>query len=86
MNPGVPSADLGSAVHISCFQELIASLSNTNSVKVQTNGKIIVGGEFTLYNGTSINRIVRLNSDGSIDNTFNIGTGFAGTPTTISLY
>jgi uncharacterized delta-60 repeat protein len=62
------------------------SLSNATSVKVQTNGKIIVGGEFTLYNGTSVNRMVRLNSDGSIDNTFNIGTGFNGTPTTIILY
>jgi uncharacterized delta-60 repeat protein len=41
-----------------------------------TNNKLYVFGDFTTYNGTSINRIVRLNTDGSIDNTFSIGTGF----------
>ncbi len=41
-----------------------------------SNGKIMVGGNFTSYNGTSVNRIVRLNSDGTIDNTFSIGSGF----------
>jgi len=45
-------------------------------VSALSDGKIMVGGNFTSYNGTSVNRIVRLNSDGSIDNTFNIGTGF----------
>jgi uncharacterized delta-60 repeat protein len=42
----------------------------------QSDGKIIVCGNFTSYNGTSINRMIRLNTDGTIDNTFNIGTGF----------
>ncbi len=45
-------------------------------IKVQPDGKIIVGGVFTLFNGASVNRIVRLNEDGSIDNTFIIGAGF----------
>jgi uncharacterized delta-60 repeat protein len=49
------------------------------SIKVQYDGKIVVGGNFTSYNGTSCNNIIRLNSDGSIDTTFNIGTGFART-------
>lgn len=43
---------------------------------IQSDGKILVGGGFTAYNGTSRNRIARLNADGSLDNTFNIGTGF----------
>jgi uncharacterized delta-60 repeat protein len=47
------------------------------SIALQANGKILVGGNFITYNGTSRNRIIRLNSDGTIDNTFNIGTGFA---------
>jgi uncharacterized delta-60 repeat protein len=47
------------------------------TIRLQSDGKILVGGAFTSYNGTSINRIARLNSDGSIDNTFSIGTGFA---------
>lgn len=49
--------------------------NDVNSVCVQSDGKIVVGGNFTTYNGISINRIVRLNTDGTIDSTFNIGTG-----------
>jgi uncharacterized delta-60 repeat protein len=45
-------------------------------MEVQTDGKILFGGDFSSYNGTSRNRIIRLNSDGSVDNTFNIGSGF----------
>jgi uncharacterized delta-60 repeat protein len=45
-------------------------------IKKQVDNKIIVGGEFTTYNGNSCNKICRLNSDGSFDSTFNIGTGF----------
>lgn len=45
-------------------------------IKIQSDGKILVGGYFTTYNGTSSNRIIRLNTDGSIDTSFNIGTGF----------
>ncbi len=40
------------------------------------SGKVYVGGNFTSYNGTTANRIVRINVDGSIDTTFNTGTGF----------
>jgi len=47
-----------------------------NTIVYQPNGKILVGGDFLNYNGTPANRIVRLNQDGTIDNTFNIGVGF----------
>lgn len=47
-----------------------------SSTVVQGDGKIIVAGDFTSYNNESKNRIVRLNIDGSIDNTFNVGSGF----------
>lgn len=43
---------------------------------IQKNGKIIVGGNFTSYNGVTRNRIARLNSDGSLDMTFDPKTGF----------
>ncbi len=46
-----------------------------NSIALQTDGKILIGGLFTDYNGTSRNRIARLNADGSLDATFNPGTG-----------
>jgi uncharacterized delta-60 repeat protein len=42
---------------------------------VQSDGKIIIGGNFTSYNGTAVNHIARLNSDGTLDGSFNIGTG-----------
>ncbi|MBL7986031.1 MAG: delta-60 repeat domain-containing protein, partial [Flavobacteriales bacterium] len=45
---------------------------------VQSDGRIVVVGA-TSYNGIAINRIVRLNADGSRDNTFQTGTGFTGT-------
>jgi uncharacterized delta-60 repeat protein len=51
--------------------------NTTRSIAQQSDGKLIVGGTFTSYNGTSANRIIRLNSNGSIDFTFNIGTGFS---------
>jgi uncharacterized delta-60 repeat protein len=44
----------------------------------QPDGKIIVCGNFTTFNGISKNRIVRLNADGSTDNSFVIGTGADG--------
>jgi uncharacterized delta-60 repeat protein len=37
--------------------------------------KIIFGSVFDNFNGTPANKLVRLNNDGSIDNTFDIGTG-----------
>lgn len=49
------------------------------SMLVQTDGKILVGGEFTSINGTARNRIARLNSDGSLDTTFIPGSGANGT-------
>jgi uncharacterized delta-60 repeat protein len=50
--------------------------NNVNDIKIQSDNKILVGGNFTTYSGVTSNRIIRLNSDGTIDNTFSIGTGF----------
>ena len=47
-----------------------------NCTVLQSDGKVIVGGAFTTYSGVTYNRIIRLNSNGTIDNTFTIGTGF----------
>jgi uncharacterized delta-60 repeat protein len=58
---------------------------NVMVVKVQTDDKILVGGNFTTYNNITTNRIIRLNPDGSLDETFNIGSGFNGQVLTIAL-
>lgn len=59
--------------------------SVVSSSALQPDGKIIIGGKFTSYNGTARNRIARLNSDGTIDTSFNIGTGVDNTITDIIL-
>jgi uncharacterized delta-60 repeat protein len=48
--------------------------SSVYSVAVQSDGKVLIGGAFTAYNGTSRGRVARLNSDGSLDTSF-LATG-----------
>jgi len=43
---------------------------------VRDDGKILIGGRFTEYNLSQANNIVCLNTDGSIDNSFDSGIGF----------
>ena len=54
----------------------------TNSLNA---GQILIGGDFTAVNGTSLNHIARLNPDGSVDTTFNAGTGANGTVNVITI-
>ena len=44
---------------------------------LQPDGKVVIVGGFTSYNGVAVPGIVRLNTDGSIDSAFNsaVGTG-----------
>ena len=51
-----------------------------NSIVVQSDGKVVICGQFTSFNGVTVNRIVRLNTDGTRDASFttNSGTGFNG--------
>ncbi|WP_445749282.1 T9SS type A sorting domain-containing protein [Polaribacter sp.] len=42
-------------------------------LSIQTDGKILAGGNFTSFNNRSISRLIRLNSDGSKDESFSIG-------------
>jgi uncharacterized delta-60 repeat protein len=39
-------------------------------VDMLSNGQILIAGEFTDVNGTALNRIAKLNSNGTVDNTF----------------
>lgn len=48
------------------------------TIAVQSDGKIIIGGDFSSYNGAQINRLARLHSDGTLDTSFNTGSGFNG--------
>lgn len=42
---------------------------------VQPDGKILVAGTFTQYNGSPAAGLVRLNASGTVDPTFSVGTG-----------
>lgn len=66
----------GTFVYGSGFSGPPASYPNT--IALQSDGKLVVGGAFTSYQGTSANGIIRLNTDGSIDGTFVYGSGFTG--------
>ncbi len=45
--------------------------SGVRSIAVQSDGKLLIGGDFTTVGGTSRNRIARLNTDGTLDTLFN---------------
>src|SRR5207302_5339943 len=45
------------------------------SIALQVDGKMVIGGQFTSFTGTAIQNVARLNADGSIDPSFNPGTG-----------
>jgi uncharacterized delta-60 repeat protein len=57
------------------------------AIDYQSDGKIIVGGNFIDFNGNTVNRICRLNPDGTEDNTFtsNLGNGFNDSVRTIKV-
>ncbi|MEY3470750.1 MAG: hypothetical protein RLZZ223_100, partial [Candidatus Parcubacteria bacterium] len=59
--------------------------NTVNTLTLQSDGKILVGGGFTSYQGVEANRIIRLNSDGSRDTSFNMGTGFSNYVDTLAL-
>ena len=53
------------------------------SLALQADGKVLVGGGFTTFNGATVNRLVRLNTDGTLDTTFVTGTALNGVPRAI---
>lgn len=54
-------------------------------VNVQPDGKVLVGGDFTEYQGQSANHLIRLHPDGRRDGSFDIGTGFDAPVTLITI-
>jgi uncharacterized delta-60 repeat protein len=58
------------------FQVGVGFNAGVKAIAVQPDGKIIVGGAFTSYDSTLAGGIIRLNIDGTIDTTFDYGTGF----------
>lgn len=46
-----------------------------HTVARQSDGKLLVGGSFTSLRSVARNRIARLNVDGTLDNSFDVGSG-----------
>jgi len=49
---------------------------SVTAIAIQSDGKIIVAGTFNKYNGVTKNRILRLNSNGTLDENFDAGADF----------
>jgi uncharacterized delta-60 repeat protein len=56
-----------------------------NAIALQSDGKIVLGGDFTSINGTNRNRYARLNSNGALDLGFDPGRGADGTVFSVAL-
>ncbi|QQR87933.1 MAG: delta-60 repeat domain-containing protein [Flavobacteriales bacterium] len=57
------------------FQVGSGASSIVRSIVLQPDGKILLAGSFTMFNGTMSTRIVRLNTDGTVDTGFTTGSG-----------
>ncbi len=60
------------------FKIANAASSTVNKIDIQSNGRIIVSGDFQTFKGTNNKRIVRLFQDGTIDASFLSGVGVEG--------
>lgn len=59
----------------SSFETLLEPTAGIFALAIQPNGKILIGGTFQWINGQDQSGIARLNADGSLDSSFQIGSG-----------
>ena len=72
-----PAFDPGAGIQFSIYGRKL--------LRLQPDGKILVAGIFSSVNGTPRNSIARLNSDGSLDTSFDPGAGLNGEPRDMEL-
>lgn len=65
----------GAVVGVSTYEQK----QKVYAIEVQNDGKILVGGGFIKFNTADCRRLVRLNTDGSIDTSFIFNAGFDNT-------
>jgi uncharacterized delta-60 repeat protein len=53
-----------------------ANVVTIDAIALQPDGRVIVAGEFNVFDGVPRERIARLNADGSLDTSFDPGLGF----------
>jgi hypothetical protein len=72
-------ADITTWYHIASYPSMSLKTGFNGLVyatAVDASGSLYVGGNFTSYSGSTANQIIKLNSDGTIDTSFNSGVGF----------
>lgn len=57
------------------FNPAVEASGEVHAVAAQSDGKLVIGGRFTLVGGTARSGIARLNQDGSLDTGFDPGSG-----------
>jgi uncharacterized delta-60 repeat protein/uncharacterized repeat protein (TIGR01451 family) len=72
--------------NFTAFDGILSDINGpVRAMLVQPDGRIIIGGLFTMVNGSNYNYIARLNSDGSTDTNFNVGVGCNNTVQALAL-
>jgi uncharacterized delta-60 repeat protein len=59
------------------FNPGLGADSDVRSIAIQSDSRVLAGGDFTTFDGKPYRRIVRLATDGSVDETFQVGSGLA---------
>src|SRR3954465_9498281 len=57
------------------FNSGLGTDGTINTIAVQLNFKMIIAGDFSSYNGWPVNKIARVNANGSLDKSFQVGEG-----------
>ena len=63
----------------------VPSNAGISEIAIQPSGKITLIGSFTIFNSHLSNKIIQILPDGSVDSTFNVGSGFSGYPSCLAL-
>jgi hypothetical protein len=62
------------------FNPNVSKYATVRSLALQSDGKIIIAGKFDQLNGVPRAKIGRVNADGTLDASFDPGTGFDFAP------
>ncbi len=57
------------------FDPGMGATNTVTALAIQLDGRVLVGGSFTNFNGYALNHIARLNSNGEVDTSFHVGAG-----------
>ncbi len=64
--------------HGICY-ECVGSNNEIYTIALLSDGKVPIGGYFSTYDGVDRGGLARLNTDGTLDTTFIVGTGISDT-------